>query len=82
MYENFASKLAATMWADFDERPHRTDGPVASITGLKTLVVDGNFPWTIVTVETNKEVTGIGECYPSPGVHEIIIDYLQESHRC
>ena len=77
MYENFASKLAATMWADFDECPHRADGPAASITGLETLVVDGNFPWTIVTVETDEGITGIGECYPSPGVHEIITDYLQ-----
>ena len=78
MYEDFASKLAATMWADFDEKPHRTtDGPLAEITDLDTHVIDGNFPWTIVTVETSEGVTGIGECYPSPGVHEIITDYLR-----
>ncbi|GCF16047.1 hypothetical protein Harman_39820 [Haloarcula mannanilytica] len=77
MYEDFASKLAATMWADFDETPRRADGPPAEITDLNTMVIDGNFPWTIVTVETDKGVTGIGEAYPSPGVHEIITDYLR-----
>jgi len=77
MYEDFASKLAATMWADFDETPRRADGPPAEITDLNTLVIDGNFPWTIVTVETDEGVTGIGEAYPSPGVHEIITDYLR-----
>jgi galactonate dehydratase len=76
MYEDFASKLAATMWADFDETPAR-DGPTAEITDLSTTVVDGNFPWTIVTVETDAGPTGIGEAYPSPGVHEIITDYLR-----
>jgi galactonate dehydratase len=76
MYEDFASTLAATMWADFDERPAR-DGPTAEITDLSTTVVDGNFPWTIVTIETDEGVTGIGECYPSPGVHEVITDYLE-----
>ncbi|WP_101295855.1 mandelate racemase/muconate lactonizing enzyme family protein [Halegenticoccus soli] len=77
MYEDFASTLAATMWADFDETPRRADGPLAEITDLGTVVVDGNFPWTIVTVETSEGVTGIGECYPSPGVHQIITDYLR-----
>lgn len=76
MYEDFASDLAVTMWADFDETPAR-DGPTASITDLSTVVIDGNFPWTIVTVETDDGTVGIGECYPSPGVHEIITDYLK-----
>jgi len=91
MYEDFASKLAATMWADFDERPDR-DEQAAEITDLDTVVIDGNFPWTIVTVETSvaseteradgfavedEGVTGIGEAYPSPGVHEVITDYLR-----
>jgi L-alanine-DL-glutamate epimerase-like enolase superfamily enzyme len=77
MYEDFASKLATTMWADFDHKPDRTGSHPAEITDLSTLVVDGNFPWTIVTVETDEGVTGIGEAYPSPGVHEIITDYLK-----
>jgi L-alanine-DL-glutamate epimerase-like enolase superfamily enzyme len=76
MYEDFASDLAVTMWADFDETPTR-DGPTASIVDLSTVVIDGNFPWTIVTVEADDGTVGIGECYPSPGVHEIITDYLR-----
>ncbi len=76
MYEDFASTLAATMWADFDEKPAR-DGPEPEITDIETLVIDGNFPWTIVKVEAGDGTVGIGEAYPSPGVHEIITDYLR-----
>ncbi|GAA0259562.1 mandelate racemase/muconate lactonizing enzyme family protein [Haladaptatus pallidirubidus] len=76
MYEDFAADLAVTMWADFDETPTRTtDSP--TITNLDTVVIDGNFPWTIVTIEAEDGTTGIGECYPSPGVHEVITDYLK-----
>ncbi len=75
MYEDFAERLAGVMWPDFDRTPARP-GDRPAITGLSTLVIDGNFPWTIVTVETDAGVTGIGECYPSPGVHEIITDYF------
>ncbi|WP_435349161.1 mandelate racemase/muconate lactonizing enzyme family protein [Haloarchaeobius sp. HRN-SO-5] len=77
MYQDFGATLAATNWADFDEQPEREEGPVAEITGIDTMVVDGNFPWTIVTLETDAGVTGIGEAYPSPGVHEIITDYIE-----
>jgi L-alanine-DL-glutamate epimerase-like enolase superfamily enzyme len=76
MYEDFASKLAATMWADFDKTPAR-DGSIPEITDISTLVIDGNFPWTIVKIETDVGVTGLGEAYPSPGVHEVITDYLR-----
>jgi L-alanine-DL-glutamate epimerase-like enolase superfamily enzyme len=76
MYEDFASTLAATMWADFDDQPAR-DGQTPEITDIDTLVIDGNFPWTIVTVEADDGTVGIGEAYPSPGVHEIITDYLR-----
>ncbi len=64
------------MWAEFDESPTR-DEPTPEITDLNTIVIDGNFPWTLVTVETDQGVTGIGEAYPSPGVHEVITDYLR-----
>ncbi|WP_408960394.1 mandelate racemase/muconate lactonizing enzyme family protein [Natrinema sp. 74] len=76
MYEDFASTLAATMWTDFDETPAR-DGPTAEITDVDSIVIDGNFPWTIITLETDQGVTGIGEAYPSPGVHEVVTDYLR-----
>lgn len=64
------------MWADFDKKPAR-DGPEPEITDIETLVIDGNFPWTIVKVEADDGTVGIGEAYPSPGVHEIITDYLR-----
>ncbi len=76
MYEDFASTLAATMWADFDETPSR-DGPTAEIAALETTVVDGNFPWTIVSVEAADGTVGVGEAYPSPGVREVVTDYLR-----
>lgn len=76
MYSDFAARLATTMWPNFDRTPERTTVTPA-ITDLSTVVVDGNFPWTIVTIETDVGVTGIGEAYPSPGVHEVITDYLQ-----
>ena len=76
MYEDFATKLATTMWGDYDRTPRR-DTEVPEITDVSTIVINGNFPWTIVTIETDSGVTGIGEAYPSPGVHEIITDYLR-----
>lgn len=76
MYQDFSSTLAATMWADFDETPTR-EGDTPEIVDIETFVIDGNFPWTIVRIEADNGTTGIGECYPSPGVHEIITDYLR-----
>ncbi|WP_409348386.1 mandelate racemase/muconate lactonizing enzyme family protein [Natronorarus salvus] len=75
MYSDFAERLATVMWQKFDETPSRTT-ETPEITDVSTLVVDGNFPWTIVQVETDTGVTGIGESYPSPGVHEVITDYF------
>lgn len=76
MYEDFAEKLSVTMWPDVDEVPAR-DGDVATIVDLRTTVVDGNYPWTLVEVETDAGVIGIGEAYPSPGLTEIITDFLR-----
>lgn len=76
MYEDFAGTLAETMWADYDAIPS-SDRDVPEITDLTTTVVDGNFPWLLVTVETDADVTGIGEAYPSPGVREIVTDFLR-----
>lgn len=65
MYSDFADRLATTMWPDFDRTPDRSTGTPA-ITDVSTVVVAGNFPWTIVTIETDAGVVGIGEAYPSP----------------
>ncbi|WP_435073546.1 mandelate racemase/muconate lactonizing enzyme family protein [Halorubrum sp. HHNYT27] len=76
MYSDFAARLASSIWPDFGKQPARsTETP--EITDLSTIVIDGNFPWTIVRLETDAGVVGIGEAYPSPGVHEVITDYFK-----
>jgi L-alanine-DL-glutamate epimerase-like enolase superfamily enzyme len=43
-----------------------------AITDVTTCVVEGNFEWNIVRVETDAGVTGIGEAYRGGGVPEIV----------
>lgn len=38
------------------------------ITGLKTAVVEGNFDWTYVRIETDEGISGLGECFFAPGL--------------
>lgn len=76
MYSDFAERLTTSIWPDFGQTPSRSN-ETPEITGLSTVVIDGNFPWTIVQLETDVGVTGIGEAYPSPGVHEVITDYFE-----
>jgi gluconate/galactonate dehydratase len=38
------------------------------ITRLKTAVVEGNFDWTLVRIETDEGVSGLGECFFAPGL--------------
>ncbi len=42
------------------------------ITDIQTTMVDGNFPWTLVRVYTDKGVVGTGEAYWGAGIQEII----------
>jgi len=44
--------------------------PVLSlkITRLKTAVVEGNFDWTFVRIETDEGLRGLGECFFAPGL--------------
>lgn len=42
------------------------------ITRLKTAVVEGNFDWTFVRMETDEAVTGLGECFFAPGLTSIL----------
>jgi L-alanine-DL-glutamate epimerase-like enolase superfamily enzyme len=39
---------------------------------LKTAVVEGNFDWTFVRIETDEDVTGLGECFFAPGLTSIL----------
>ena len=37
------------------------------IVRLKTAVVEGNFDWTFVRIETDEGIQGLGECFFAPG---------------
>ena len=39
---------------------------------LKTAVVEGNFDWTFVRIETDEGITGLGECFFAPGLTSIL----------
>ena len=42
------------------------------ITRVSTAVIDGNFPWVLVKVETDEGITGLGEAYWGVGVAELV----------
>jgi L-alanine-DL-glutamate epimerase-like enolase superfamily enzyme len=42
------------------------------ITGLKTAVVEGNFDWTFVRIDTDEGISGLGECFFAPGLTSIL----------
>jgi L-alanine-DL-glutamate epimerase-like enolase superfamily enzyme len=42
------------------------------ITRLKTAVVEGNFDWTFVRIETDESISGLGECFFAPGLTSIL----------
>jgi L-alanine-DL-glutamate epimerase-like enolase superfamily enzyme len=42
------------------------------ITGVRTAVIDGNFPWVLVKIETDEGITGLGEAYWGAGVAELV----------
>jgi L-alanine-DL-glutamate epimerase-like enolase superfamily enzyme len=39
---------------------------------LKTAVVEGNFDWTFVRIETDEGIHGLGECFFAPGLTSIL----------
>jgi gluconate/galactonate dehydratase len=42
------------------------------IVRLKTAVVEGNFDWTFVRIETDEAIQGLGECFFAPGLTAIL----------
>jgi L-alanine-DL-glutamate epimerase-like enolase superfamily enzyme len=42
------------------------------IVRLKTAVVEGNFDWTFVRIETDEGIRGLGECFFAPGLTSIL----------
>ncbi|GAA0652393.1 mandelate racemase/muconate lactonizing enzyme family protein [Salarchaeum japonicum] len=57
---------------DYSLQTTRADARDVEITDIKTAVVEGNFEWNLVKIETDAGVTGIGESYRGGGVPEII----------
>lgn len=47
------------------------------ITDVKANIVKGNFEWVIVRVETDENITGVGEAYCGAGVKEAIVKGLK-----
>lgn len=42
------------------------------ITSIETAVIQGNFDWVLVRIETDAGVTGLGEAYWGVGVAELV----------
>jgi L-alanine-DL-glutamate epimerase-like enolase superfamily enzyme len=42
------------------------------ITRLKTAVIEGNFDWTLVRLETDEGLRGLGECFFAPGLTSLL----------
>src|SRR6476469_6588162 len=45
------------------------------ITKISTAVLESNFDWTIVKVETDEKITGWGEAFVGPGVTAVIREF-------
>jgi gluconate/galactonate dehydratase len=55
---------------------NRAESRDVAITDIRTCVVEGNFEWNLIEVETDAGVTGIGEAYRGGGVPEIV-EYIK-----
>ncbi|WP_026369334.1 mandelate racemase/muconate lactonizing enzyme family protein [Kallotenue papyrolyticum] len=44
------------------------------ITHVRTAVIEGNFDWTIVRIDTDRDIYGLGESFCAPGLTAIIRD--------
>jgi len=52
--------------------PEIRRGRLVKITSVRTAVINGNFPWVLVRIETDEGVTGLGEAYWGAGVAELV----------
>ncbi|ADD04405.1 D-gluconate dehydratase [Natrialba magadii ATCC 43099] len=51
---------------------NRAESRDVEITDIKSCVVEGNFEWNLIKIETDAGVTGIGESYRGGGVPELV----------
>lgn len=55
------------IWRDLRGTTTRRDPDFEiEITGIERVVIDGNYPWNLLKVETDAGVYGIGEAHPGP----------------
>lgn len=47
------------------------------ITKISTAVMEANFDWTIVKVETDEKITGYGEAFVAPGLTAVIREFSE-----
>ena len=47
------------------------------ITNVSTAVLESNFDWTIVKVETDERITGYGEAFLGPGLTAAIAEFAE-----
>ena len=47
-------------------------GAGVRIESVRTAVIQGNFPWVLVKIETDEGITGLGEAYWGAGVAELV----------
>jgi L-alanine-DL-glutamate epimerase-like enolase superfamily enzyme len=57
---------------DYGNYATRTADREVEITGIDTCVVEGNFEWNLIKIETDAGVTGIGEAYRGGGIPRIV----------
>ena len=50
----------------------KKNGSGVKILRLKTAVVEGNFDWTFVRIETDEGIRGLGECFFAPGLTSML----------
>ncbi len=58
---------------DFSNRiTNRNEHRDVDITDIRTCVLEGNFEWNLIEIETDAGVTGIGEAYRGGGITELV----------
>ena len=51
------------------------------ITNISTAVLESNFDWTLIKIETDEKITGYGESFLGPGVTASIREFAYNSGR-
>jgi len=65
--ELVADMTGGVGWRDLREGDMRRDPDRdVEITGIESAVVEGNFPWNLIKVETDAGAYGVGEAFPGP----------------